>query len=57
MRALTREHGVLLIIDETHTLCAGPGGYTAAYGLSPDFVTLGKAVAGGIPVGAFGMSS
>jgi len=57
LRAITREHGVLLIIDETHTLCAGPGGYTAAYGLSPDFVTLGKAVAGGIPVGAFGMTA
>jgi len=57
VRALTREHGVLLVIDETHTLCAGPGGYTAAYGLSPDFVTLGKAVAGGIPVGAFGMTA
>jgi glutamate-1-semialdehyde 2,1-aminomutase len=57
LRALTREYGVLLVIDETHTLCAGPGGYTAAYGLSPDFVTLGKAVAGGIPVGAFGMTA
>jgi glutamate-1-semialdehyde 2,1-aminomutase len=57
LRALTRAYGVLLVIDETHTLCAGPGGYTAAYGLSPDFVTLGKAVAGGIPVGAFGMTA
>jgi glutamate-1-semialdehyde 2,1-aminomutase len=57
LRALTREHGVLLVIDETHTLCAGPGGYTAAHGLEPDFVTLGKAVAGGIPVGAFGMTA
>jgi glutamate-1-semialdehyde 2,1-aminomutase len=57
VRALTRAYDVLLVIDETHTLCAGPGGYTAAYGLSPDFVTLGKAVAGGIPVGAFGMTA
>jgi glutamate-1-semialdehyde 2,1-aminomutase len=57
LRALTREYGVLLVIDETHTLCAGPGGYTAAHGLTPDFVTLGKAVAGGIPVGAFGMTA
>ena len=36
LRALTREYGTLLIIDETHTLCAGPGGYTAAHGLDPD---------------------
>jgi glutamate-1-semialdehyde 2,1-aminomutase len=57
LRELTRKYGVYLIIDETHTLCAGPGGYTAAYGLLPDFVTLGKAVAGGIPVGAFGMTA
>ena len=57
LREVTRRTGTLLIIDETHTICAGPGGYTAAYGLSPDFVTLGKAVAGGIPVGAFGMTA
>lgn len=47
---------MLLIIDETQTLCAGPGGYTAAHGLTPDLVTLGKAVAGGIPAGALGMT-
>ncbi|MGZ4454138.1 MAG: transaminase, partial [Nocardioides sp.] len=57
LRRLTREHGTLLVIDETHTLCAGPGGYTAAHGLSPDLVTLGKAIAGGIPAGAFGMTA
>jgi len=57
LREITRRHGVLLVIDETHTLCAGPGGYTAAHGLEPDFVTLGKAIAGGIPAGAFGMTA
>ena len=36
VRELTRRHGTLLIIDETHTICAGPGGYTAAHGLQPD---------------------
>jgi len=56
LRELTRRHGVLLIIDETHTLSAGPGGYTAAHGLTPDLVTMGKAIAGGIPAGAFGMT-
>ena len=56
LRRLTREHGTLLIIDETHTFCCGPGGYTAAHGLEPDLVTIGKAIAGGVPTGAFGMS-
>jgi glutamate-1-semialdehyde aminotransferase len=42
-------------IDESDTLSAGPGGCAAAWGLEPDMVTLGKAVAGGIPIGAFGM--
>jgi glutamate-1-semialdehyde 2,1-aminomutase len=56
MRRLTREAGTLLIIDETHTLCCGPGGYTRAEGLEPDLMTIGKAIAGGIPVGAYGMT-
>src|SRR4051794_22220050 len=56
LRALTREHGALLAIDETHTICAGPGGYTRANGLEPDFVTLGKPIAGGVPAAAYGMS-
>lgn len=57
MRALTRETGTLLIIDETHTLSAGPGGYTAAHGLEPDVLTVGKSIAGGVPAGAFGISA
>ena len=56
LRELTRKHGTLLLIDETHTLCAGPGGYTAAHGLEPDVVTVGKAIAGGIPAAAYGFS-
>jgi glutamate-1-semialdehyde aminotransferase len=56
LRELTRRHGALLIVDETHTLSAGPGGYTAAQGLQPDLLTVGKAIAGGIPAGAFGMT-
>ena len=51
LRRLTRIHGAYLIIDETHTMSTGPGGYTAAHGLQPDFVTVGKAIAGGIPAG------
>ena len=56
VREITRRHGVLLIIDETHTLCAGPGGCTAAWDLEPDFVVVGKAIGGGVPAAAYGMS-
>ena len=50
VRRLTREHGTLLINDETHTFSAGPGGATKAWDLEPDIVTIGKAIAGGVPV-------
>jgi glutamate-1-semialdehyde 2,1-aminomutase len=56
LRAAARRHATLLIIDETHTLCAGPGGYTAAHGLEPDMLTVGKAIGGGIPSAAYGFS-
>jgi glutamate-1-semialdehyde 2,1-aminomutase len=56
VRELCRRHGALLVIDETHTICAGPGGYTRAYDLEPDFLTVGKPLAGGIPAAAYGMS-
>ncbi|QYG94648.1 aminotransferase class III-fold pyridoxal phosphate-dependent enzyme [Iamia sp. SCSIO 61187] len=56
LRALATQAGALLIVDETHTLSAGPGGCTAAWGLAPDVVTLGKAIGGGIPIGAYGLS-
>jgi glutamate-1-semialdehyde 2,1-aminomutase len=56
VRELTRRHGVLLINDETHTLSAGPGGCTAAWRLAPDMVTVGKAIAGGLPAGAYGLT-
>lgn len=49
--------GTLLIADETHTVSAGPGGCTAAWGLRPDLVTVGKAIAGGVPIGAYGVST
>ena len=56
LRAATRRRGTLLVIDETHTICAGPGGYTAAHGLEPDLLTIGKPIAGGIPAAAYGFS-
>jgi glutamate-1-semialdehyde 2,1-aminomutase len=55
VRALTTGAGTLLIVDETHTLSAGPGGCTQAWGLDPDIVTLGKAIGGGVPAGAYGL--
>jgi glutamate-1-semialdehyde 2,1-aminomutase len=57
VRALTRQYGTYLINDETHTFSAGPGGATAAWSLAPDVVTIGKAIGGGIPVGAYGLSA
>jgi glutamate-1-semialdehyde 2,1-aminomutase len=57
LRESTRRHGALLVIDETHTLCAGPGGCTAAWDLQPDAVVVGKTIGGGIPAAAFGMSA
>jgi glutamate-1-semialdehyde 2,1-aminomutase len=56
LREITRRTGTLLIIDETHTLCTGPGGYTAKYDLQPDFLTCGKPLAGGIPAGVYGFT-
>src|SRR6185312_3971550 len=44
-------------IDETHTICAGPGGYTGEHGLEPDMLTIGKAIGGGVPAGAWGVSA
>ena len=57
VRAACTRTGTLLIIDETHTLSAGPGGCTAAWGLEPDAVTLGKSIGGGVPIGTYGVSA
>jgi len=56
LRSLTRRQGTLLVADETHTISAGPGGCTRAWGLDPDFVTLGKPIASGIPAAVFGFT-
>jgi len=57
LRDLTRRHGTLLIIDETHTICAGPGGYTREAGLEPDLLVIGKPIAGGLPAGTYGFTA
>ena len=57
VREITRRTGTLLIIDETHTICAGPGGATGAWGLDPDVLVIGKTIGGGIPSAAYGFSA
>lgn len=57
LRRLTRDAGTLLVIDETHTISTGPGGYTRAHGLEPDVFVLGKAVAGGVPAAVWGVTA
>ena len=53
---LAQKYGAMWIIDETHTISVGPGGMTKELGLKPDFLTIGKAIGGGIPTGTFGMT-
>jgi glutamate-1-semialdehyde 2,1-aminomutase len=57
LREMTRRTGTLLIIDETHTICCGEGGYTRAHGLQPDLLTIGKPIAGGVPAAVYGLSA
>jgi glutamate-1-semialdehyde 2,1-aminomutase len=57
LRQATRETGTLLVLDETHTLICGCGGLVGEWALQPDIVTLGKSIAGGIPIGTYGMTS
>jgi glutamate-1-semialdehyde 2,1-aminomutase len=56
LRGLTREAGTLLAIDETHTLVTAYAGLSGAWGLEPDFIVVGKSIAAGVPIGAYGMS-
>jgi glutamate-1-semialdehyde 2,1-aminomutase len=57
LRALTRRHETLLVVDETHTLATGPGGYTQAFGLEPDAIVIGKAIAGGLACAVYGVTA
>ncbi|MEI8030255.1 MAG: aspartate aminotransferase family protein [Comamonadaceae bacterium] len=56
-QALIRQHGAALVLDETHTISCGPGGYARAHGLQPDAIVLGKPVGGGVPCAAYGFSA
>ena len=57
VRQLTRKYGVILILDETHTICAGPQGASRLWGIDADMLVIGKTIGGGIPVAAYGMSA
>ena len=54
---LARKFGTLLIIDETHTICTGPGGYTRAHGLRPDIFVIGKPIGSGVPAATYGCTA
>ncbi len=56
VRELCTKYDTLLLIDETHTISAGPGGCTAAWDLQPDIFVIGKSIGGGIPSGAYGIT-
>jgi glutamate-1-semialdehyde 2,1-aminomutase len=56
-QAIIRRHGTLLVMDETHTISTGPGGYAQAHGIAPDALVLGKPVGGGVPCAVYGMST
>ena len=56
LRQITKKYGTYLIIDETHTICTGLSGYTGSFGLQPDFFTIGKPLAGGIPAAIYGFT-
>jgi glutamate-1-semialdehyde 2,1-aminomutase len=57
LRALATRYGALLIIDETHTISSGHGGYTRVHGLAPDVFVVGKCVAGGMPTSVWGLNA
>ena len=57
LREATRRAGTLLVLDETHTISAGPGGMTRALGLAPDVLTIGKPIAGGVPASVYGVTA
>jgi len=56
LRQITYETDTILIIDETHTICCGPGGFTKAHGLKPDILTIGKPLASGVPAATYGFT-
>jgi len=56
LRQLSLKYGALLIMDETHTISSGLGGYTRVHSLRPDIFVVGKCVAGGMPTAVWGLT-
>ncbi|RFO98822.1 aspartate aminotransferase family protein [Rhodoferax lacus] len=56
-QALIRKHGAMLVLDETHTISSGPGGYAQAHGLQADAIVVGKPLGGGMPCAAYGFTA
>jgi glutamate-1-semialdehyde 2,1-aminomutase len=56
-QAIIRRHGAMLVMDETHTISTGPGGYAREHGIAADALVLGKPVGGGVPCAVYGMSA
>ncbi|MFN3281493.1 MAG: aspartate aminotransferase family protein [Tabrizicola sp.] len=56
LRQLSLKYGALLILDETHTISSGLGGYTRVHSLRPDIFVVGKCVAGGMPTAVWGLT-
>jgi glutamate-1-semialdehyde 2,1-aminomutase len=56
LRDLATKHGALLVIDETHTISSGLGGYARVHGLEPDIFVVGKCIAGGLPTAVWGLT-
>ena len=54
---IMQRYGTLLVIDETHTISSGPGGYARAHGMRPDALVVGKPIGGGVPCAVYGFSA
>jgi glutamate-1-semialdehyde 2,1-aminomutase len=54
LRALTTKYGTLLTLDETHTISTARGGWAKTNQVTPDFLVVGKPIAGGLPAAAYG---
>ncbi len=57
LRRLCTQYGTLLILDETHTISTARGGWAKVNNVTPDFLVVGKPIAGGLPAAAYGFSS
>jgi glutamate-1-semialdehyde 2,1-aminomutase len=57
LRALCTKYSTLLILDETHTISTAHGGWAKANKITPDFLVVGKPIAGGLPAAAYGFST